>query len=136
MVRRPKSMPADASIADVRALFDDDRVHMALLLHDRHLVGTVIRADLGVAAGADEPALTIARMAGRTVTPETPLAPVRSHMVATGQRRLAVVDHEGRLLGLLCLERARHGFCSDRDVDARAREQVACLGAVPGSSRG
>ena len=39
-----------------------------------------------------------------------------------GTRRLAVVDDDGDLLGLLCLKRTLDGFCSDADVRARALE--------------
>ncbi|CUR57753.1 hypothetical protein NOCA2440001 [metagenome] len=35
-------------------------------------------------------------------------------------RRLAVVDGEGRLLGLLCLKQTRQGFCTETDVLARS----------------
>ena len=38
---------------------------------------------------------------------------------STGQRRRAVVDDSGRLLGLLCLKQRLTGFCSDDDVAAR-----------------
>ena len=38
-------------------------------------------------------------------------------------RRLAVVDPQGRLLGLLCLKRSRRGFCSAEDVAERDRER-------------
>jgi hypothetical protein len=44
-------------------------------------------------------------------------------MIAGGQRRRAVVDDEGRLLGLLCLKASGRGFCADADVAARARER-------------
>jgi hypothetical protein len=54
------------------------------------------------------------------VDPLDPLEAARSHLVATGQRRLAVVDRAGTLLGLLCLKRTGDGFCSDRDVASRA----------------
>lgn len=132
MVRRPKWSPADATIADVRALFVDDHVHMALLVREDRLMGAVLRADLDVSTGSGEPALTLARLEGRTVTPGSCLAPVRSRMIATGQRRLAVVDHDGRLMGLLCLKRAHHGFCSDQDV--ASREEACVAGAVGGPS--
>jgi len=135
MVRRPKALPANATIADVRALLADDHVHMALLLRGDRLVGTVTRTDLDATDGPDDPAVTVAKLEGRTVAPGTCLALIRSHMVATGQRRLAVVDHAGRLLGLLCLNRTRNKFCSDRDVasrEAAAAQSPSSLGG-PGA---
>ena len=52
-------------------------------------------------------------------------------MLAAGGRRLAVVDHRLRLLGLLCLKRSGLGFCSDRDVAARALANGAPFAPAP-----
>jgi CBS domain-containing protein len=119
MVRGPKVLPADATVADVRALLADEHVHLALLVDGGRLVGTVSSRDLDGSAGPADPAARIATMDGRTVAPGVPLGPVRAEMIAASQRRLAVVDDDGRLLGLLCLKRAHTGFCSDRDLAAR-----------------
>lgn len=43
-------------------------------------------------------------------------------MVRLGQRRLAVVDADNRLLGLLCLKRDLSGFCTDSGFNARAQD--------------
>ena len=45
-------------------------------------------------------------------------------MSATSSRRLAVVDDDHRLLGLLCLKRSGSGFCSDDDVISRRRARI------------
>jgi hypothetical protein len=45
-------------------------------------------------------------------------------MIASGQRRAAVVSPDGRLLGLLCLKASGTGFCSDQDVRARALDRA------------
>jgi hypothetical protein len=47
-------------------------------------------------------------------------------MLAAGLRRLAVVDGQGSLLGLLCLKRHLGGFCSDADVAARRGNTPGC----------
>jgi CBS-domain-containing membrane protein len=122
MLRAPKTLPAHASVGDVRALLLDDHVHMALLVSGGRLVGTVTRADLEATDAPDPaaPAVSISRVEGRTVGPLDSLETARSHLVATGQRRLVVVDRAGTLLGLLCLKRTGDGFCSDRDVASRA----------------
>jgi hypothetical protein len=36
-----------------------------------------------------------------------------------GRRRLAVVDADGALLGLLCLKASGDGFCSDDGIASR-----------------
>jgi hypothetical protein len=40
-------------------------------------------------------------------------------MTQTAQRRAAVVDDSGRLLGLLCMKKTGTGFCSDQDIRQR-----------------
>jgi hypothetical protein len=42
--------------------------------------------------------------------------------MSTGRRRLAVIDAQQRLLGLLCLKRTRDGFCSEQDLQSRQAE--------------
>jgi CBS domain-containing protein len=124
MVTRPKTMERDASVGAVREVLEDDHVHMVLLTGGGVLCGTVVRTDLVDACDAD-PVLLRARLAGRTVAPHASAEAARRLLLARGERRLAVVDGEGALLGLLCLKRRRTGFCSDVDVRARALERRA-----------
>lgn len=124
MVTVPKTHPVDASVAQVRAAFADDHVHMVLLVSDGVLHGTVRRTDLPPAP-PDGPALRFATLVGRTVAPDEPAEALRLRLVAAGQRRLAVVGARHALLGLVCLKRSGTGFCTDEGVAARAREQAA-----------
>ncbi|MDR7254486.1 CBS domain-containing protein [Nocardioides sp. BE266] len=119
MVTHPKSLPADASIDDVRAALADDHVHMILLTHGDKLCGTLTRSDATDVPG-DHRALVYSVLSGRTVSPDAPVAAVRAFLVQAEQRRLAVVDAELTLLGLVCLKRSGSGFCSDVDVASRA----------------
>ena len=122
LLQRPKTLPAEATLAQARAAFDDDHVHMLLLVgpHER-LVGTLVRDDLtGATQGA---ALEHATMHGRTLSASLSAEEARQVLVTAGQRRRAVVDNNGRLVGLLCLKRRLTGFCSDRDVASRADER-------------
>jgi CBS-domain-containing membrane protein len=48
----------------------------------------------------------------------------RELLIERGLRRLAVVNHDSTLLGLMCLKRSRTGFCSDEDVASRAQSRV------------
>jgi hypothetical protein len=91
---------------------------MLLLVEAGQLLGTLIRDDVPEEAERLEPALRFASTTGRTVGPDAPLDGVLATMLATGVRRLAVVDEGGALLGLLCLKRHLGGFCSDTDVGA------------------
>jgi len=60
-------------------------------------------------------------LAGRTVGPHAELDTTRQWMRSRQRRRLAVVDDDARLLGLLCLKRSGQGFCTDAGVLERAR---------------
>ena len=123
MVSRPKTLPADASVAAVRAVLADDHVVMVLLTEDGVLRGTLLCDDLPDTTPGAAAALPLSRLTGRTVAPAVPLADVHALLVRTGRRRLAVVDDEGRLLGLVCLKRRRTGYCTDAGVAERARSR-------------
>ena len=120
MVRDPKVLPVDAAVGHVRALLEDDHVHMVLLTHGRLLRGTVVRGDVPDTATDVQKAICFAHLRGRTVPATAPADAVLPWLAARQQRRLAVVDDGGLLVGLLCLKARGTGFCSDADVAARA----------------
>ena len=122
MIRHPKALAAHASIEETRVALDNDHVHMVLLTNGRALVGTLVRADLPIVESGAGPALPWSKLASRTVPPDAEAGTVQGLLVEQGQRRLAVVDPEGALLGLVCLKRRRTGFCSDADVASRAQD--------------
>lgn len=115
MVRRPKVLPATATSADVRDLFDDDRVHAAIVVDEDRLLTVIERHE--AEAGWDGPARTMGTLRGRTIAPEADLWETWVWMTRAGCRRLAVVEG-GRCLGLLCLKRSRLGFCCDAGIRA------------------
>lgn len=127
MITGPKRLPADASVATARAELADEHLHLLLLVRDGVLLGTIGRGDVPADAGGG--ALTHASLEGRVVGPDEPMAEVHPRLVASGQRRLAVTDGAGRLLGLLCLKRDGSGYCTDAGVAARAGDP-----RVPGVS--
>jgi len=122
MVRRPKLCPVDVSVGQVRALFQDEHVHAVLVVDAGRLVSVLERADVDGLSNSDEPAAPLGRLADRTVPPTAPLEATHQHMLNTGRRRLAVVDEDRRLLGLLCLKSTSAGFCSEQGVRARAAD--------------
>jgi CBS domain-containing protein len=128
MVTDPTTHPATATVAELRDFFADDHVHMALLVDDGMLLGAVERFDLDTESAEREPALPLARLYGRTTSPQAAAEAVRMDMRRVGRRRLAVVSQDRKLLGLLCLKKDASGFCSDEDVAARRR---ASLPAIP-----
>ena len=122
VVRWPKTMPPDATVAQARGALADDHVHMLLITAEGRLVGTLVRDDLPATVPDEAPALQRATLEGRTIGPGASSEQVREILVARGQRRLAVVAPDGSLLGLVCLKRRLDGFCSDADVLARAAD--------------
>jgi len=121
MLHAPKVHPAGATVAEVLKVLDNDHVHAVLLVEGGALVGVVERRDLA-GAEASSPARLVARLADRVVAADAPLDAVHKQMLASGRRRLAVVD-AGALVGLLCLKRRGSGFCTDEGVQARAAER-------------
>ena len=122
VVTRPKTLPAHATVAEAQLALADDHVHLLLLTEGRRLLGTLVRDDLPVPALGPEPALPLARLGGRTLPAGTPADEALALLAAAGQRRRAVVDDAGHLVGLLCLKRRGTGFCSDADVAARGAD--------------
>jgi len=124
MLTRCTTHPASATVGDAREFFADDHKHLMLLVSGGRLLGTVVRGDLAAAGTDDRPALEVAVLRGRTVTPDDDVDRVRSDLLTKDMRRIAVVDEGDRLLGLLCLKKHRRGFCSNDDVTARSEERV------------
>ncbi|MEP9362739.1 CBS domain-containing protein [Nocardioides sp. CN2-186] len=128
---RPKIHPVTATVQDARELFEDDHVHMILLVDGDRLVGTLTRDDLPINLDGRRAAAGFAKLRDRTIGPAAGAEETRLAMIAARQRRLAVVDSDLVLLGLLCLKRRLHGFCVDPDVASREAERrlrrLACV---------
>jgi CBS domain-containing protein len=120
MVRRPKIHGPTTTVADLRAFFRDNHVHIALLVDRGRLIGTVQPTDLTPDLRGSVPAIAIATLDRRTIAPDAALSDVCESMRRDGQRRLAVTGSDQELLGLLCLKANGLGFCSDHDVRSRS----------------
>ena len=120
MVSGPTVHEPSTTVAQLRAFFRDDHMHMALLVEEGKLVGTVERADLTGTLRGELPASAIAKLERRTVNPEALLADAFRAMTRDGRRRLAVTSDHSILVGLLCLKASGLGFCSDADVTNRS----------------
>ena len=108
-----------STVGELRTFFEDDHLHMALVVDERKLVATVVREDLDSPLPDTTPAWIVGSLKGRTVGADALLAETLDSMQELGQRRLAVIDEQGRLIGLLCLKESGRGFCSDADVESR-----------------
>jgi hypothetical protein len=121
MVACPKTHRPDTALDEIREFFEDDHVHMALIVTaDQRLLTTMERSDLATASSPAPPARDLGRLVDRTVSPSAALDAVTARLLREGRRRFAVVDSTGRLLGLLCLKRDGTGYRSDAGIRERA----------------
>lgn len=125
MIRKPKTCDSTATVGQLRQFFTDDHVHVALIVDHRRLLTVIERSDISRATPADTPARFLGRLAGRVTVGTESLELANRQMLLSGQRRLAVSDQNGLLLGLLCQKRSRAGFCTDQDIRDRADERTA-----------
>jgi CBS-domain-containing membrane protein len=116
MVTAPKTHWMDTPLEDIRLLFEDDHVQMALIVAHGQLITTIERSDLVEPFPGSTPAHRVGTLVGRTIGPDRPLNEATVALKRSGRRRLAVAEHSGRLLGLLCLKRDGSGYCSDDGV--------------------
>jgi hypothetical protein len=131
MVRFPKTLGPETGVNEIRLLFDDDHVHIALVVAaDGRLITTIERTDLAAAVPSSTPVVELGTLVGRVVGPSCPLDAATAALVRQGRRRLAVVDRCGRLLGLLCLKRDGTGYCTDEGIRARADEARCSQGPL------
>src|SRR4051794_18855770 len=105
MVPAPKGHGPPPTVGGGRAAFAGDHLPMVLLVDGGRPLGTPLPGGAPESAPPVGPALPFASLAGRTVAPTTRADVLRVEMVASGVHRLAVVDGDGTLLGLLCLKR-------------------------------
>jgi hypothetical protein len=109
MLDRPKTQPADATVAAVREQLADPKMQMVLLAEGSRFRGavTAIPAD----AAGDEAALAYADPEPDTIGPDAPADVAFERTAASPNRRVIVLDDDGNLLGLLCLDATRTRFC-------------------------
>ena len=70
MVRRPKTMPADATVAELREHFTNPRVQTALLADGGRFAGAIAPSELPADAPATDPARDYARLDVPTLPPD------------------------------------------------------------------
>jgi CBS-domain-containing membrane protein len=134
MVVWPKTHGPESGLEEIRTLFEDDHVHMALIIAaDGRLLTTIERSDITAATPSYTTVVELGTLVNRTVAPSDALDSTTAALRCNDRRRLAVVDDSGRLLGLLCLRRDRTGYCSDEDIRDRANDNAPRKRAPPTS---
>ncbi|MBV9205538.1 MAG: CBS domain-containing protein [Actinobacteria bacterium] len=112
MVRRPKSLPVDATVGDVRRKLENPSLQNVVLLDGTAFAGLVDRAEVPADASDSAPARQFAASDVPTTTPDAPVPGVLAAMDAGQLSRLVVLDADGRTFaGLVCLDHTGEGFC-------------------------
>ena len=109
MLRDPKTLPADATVGQVRELLERPSVQMVLLADAGVFAGAVTELPPGVAD--DALALDVADSSPSTLGPTESAATAFELAARLPHRRVVVLDEQRKLLGLLCLNEARTRFC-------------------------
>ncbi len=109
MLRDPKTVPWDATVAEVRDILAKPSVELLLLAEGKHFRGAI--AHVPDNADPQSPARDFADLSPETISP-TETAAVAFEMTARNpQRRVVVLDDDGILLGLVCVDRTLTRFC-------------------------
>ena len=110
MLREPKTLSADATVADAREQLAGGRAKMLLLVE-----GPEFRAALtSIPADADDdaPAIAFADHDPETIAPDAPGDDVIARLNANPHGRIVVLDEQRNLHGLLCLSRDGSRLCA------------------------
>ena len=110
MLRNPKTLAGDASVGEVRNQLANPKVQMVLLADGQAFRGAVTAipddaapADLALDYAVNEP---------ETLPPDASADEAFERTAASPHRRVIVLDGDDNLLGLLCLNQSRTGFCT------------------------
>jgi CBS domain-containing protein len=113
MLPHPKTLGLDATVADLRRLFENHNIRTALLVDGERFVGTVERDDVPDDTASGEPAQSFASYDDVRITPDERVRDVIPQLDASREGRLVVVGDDGTTLrGLLCLSGVEGAFCS------------------------
>jgi CBS domain-containing protein len=113
--RKFSALPADATIGDVRDWFAASTSRrMAVLADEGRYAGSLTPADLDGDLDPARPAAEVAHD-GPTVLPEAPASEGEQLALRTDARRVPVVGHDGRLLGVVSVTEDLRAFCGTGD---------------------
>jgi CBS domain-containing protein len=112
MIRAPKTLPADASVGEVRRQFDRPSIRTVLLTEGEAFAGVIERDGLPASAPDEAQAGDYVEADPLTVTPALPMSDAVKLLQGRREPRLVVLDEDGATLrGLLCVNTTATGFC-------------------------
>ena len=108
MLRDPKTLAADATVAEARQALESQSTHMLLLVDGERFRGAVTTIPMDADPG--EPALGFVDPSAPVVTKDTPVSAALARLEHRPSGRLVVLDGQ-RLAGLVCLAKDGVTFC-------------------------
>lgn len=109
--KRFTTLPASATIGEVSDWFAASASRrMAILADDGRYAGSLTPADVSGHLDVSRPAVEVAKD-GPTIAPDAPARAGEELALLTDSRRVPVVDHDGRLLGILSVTGDLKSFC-------------------------
>jgi CBS domain-containing protein len=113
MIRRPKSLPADATVGEARAMFANPKVLVVPLVEpDGRVLAELGRDEVPSSAQDSEHAAAYGSEP-HLIAPDATMQAAVDTLTELDGERLVVVDEDGRLAGMLCLNRSHGRFCLD-----------------------
>jgi CBS domain-containing protein len=109
MVRRPKTLPADVTVAEARTALEYEKVKILLLVDGERFAATI--SAIPSEAVADEAAVRFADEAPPLVTEDASVEDALEMLDRRPNGRLVVLDEQGTLRGLVCLTSDGREFC-------------------------
>ena len=109
MLHNPKTLTAAASVAEVRELLANPKVQMVLLADEGAFKGAVTHVPAD--ASPRDRALAYVDTDAETISQDASADEAFERAAASPTRRVIVLDEDDNLLGLLCLNPSRTGFC-------------------------
>ena len=110
------ALPVSATIGDVRDWFAASTSRrMAFLAEDDRYAGSVTPEQVAGDLDTTRPATDVAQL-GPTVLPDAPASHGQEVALQTDARRVPVVDHDGRLLGVVSVTTDLQSFCGTGDT--------------------
>ena len=110
MHSRFSALPASANVGEAQEWFAESTSHrLALIADDGRYLGRLVPGDVADADPA-QPAVALAQR-GPTVGPDEPAGRGEQLALESGIRRVPVVDHDDRVLGIVAITTDLQGFC-------------------------
>jgi hypothetical protein len=109
MLSRPKVLPADSTVQQVRGLLENASVQMVLLADGGIFSGAI--TEIPDDAPADATALAYADPDPESIAPAESAERAFELAARNPHRRVVVLDEHRALIGLVCLNEKRTRFC-------------------------